>query len=218
MLALALALWSPADAHDNERSPRIDALRNDAMQHYHADDAAGFVQRMEVVAAASRGEIDLYNLACGYALTGQTDLAIATLRKLIDGRGASFDLQDDSDFDSLRALPAFNELVGLSAYYEEVNERLEPVRDQAMDYYSEGQYALFVQIMERVTAYSHNDKDVYNLACGYALVGRTEDALSQLEILAEHGPGADYGVADDSDFRSLRGNPRFQAVLARLRG
>lgn len=208
MLALALALVAPSYASDS--SHRIDGLRSDAMEHYHADDAAGFLSRMEIVAAATHGATDLYNLACGYALTGQGDKAIAILRSLVE-RGESFDLYGDSDFASLYDRPEFNDLVGLSTYYEEVNRRLEPVRDRAMEHYRAGRYDLFTQIMERVATYSRDDKDIYNLACGYALTGRPEEAIAQLRVLAERG--ADYGVEDDEDFAILRSDPRFAAIV-----
>jgi predicted Zn-dependent protease len=194
-------------------SDRYERARDAAMERYHAEDYAGFVTRMEALAKQSRWDQDLYNLACGYALAGQPERALQILEDLVS-RGSDHGFLHDSDFDSLRPLPAFASLVGLAAYYEEVNRRLEPVREAAMELYSEGRHEAFVQIMEEVAQYSNNDVDIYNLACGYALVGRAEDALAQLERLAQRG--SDYGVASDSDFDSLRGDPRFHALLVRL--
>jgi len=68
--------------------------------------------------------------------------------------------------------------------------------------------------MERVAEYSGNDVDVYNLACGYALNGQPDEALEKLEALVDRS--VDYGMATDEDFASLKGNPRFEALLARL--
>jgi len=38
--------------------------------------------------------------------------------------------------------------------------------------------------------------------------------VAKLEELVDRG--VDYGMATDSDFDSLRGDPRFEALLARL--
>lgn len=57
---------------------------------------------------------------------------------------------------------------------------------------------------------------LYNLACVYALAGLPERALDCLE----QGVGPLFGLRDwivhDHDLASLRGTPRFEAVLARL--
>lgn len=211
MLAMFLALSLCAEAR--ETNPGLESLRAEAMERYRRDDAAGFVERMEVVAASSRDETDLYNLACGYALAGRPEEALAVLRGLSD-RGASFDLLGDSDFDSVRDRPEFIELASRSKYYEEVNTRLEPVRDQAMEQYKEGRYEAFVHIMEPIATYSRNERDIYNLACGYALTGRRDEAIAQLQILAERG--TDLDIANDEDFVTLRGDPRFRDILVRL--
>jgi Flp pilus assembly protein TadD len=57
----------------------------------------------------------------------------------------------------------------------------------------------------------------YNLACSLALSGRTDDAYGRLERAIELGwDDAEHMVADE-DLASLRGQPRFEALLARLR-
>ena len=56
----------------------------------------------------------------------------------------------------------------------------------------------------------------YNLACSYALCGRREEALDALET-AERLGYADRGhLLADEDLASLRSEPRFQALVARL--
>jgi serine/threonine protein kinase/Flp pilus assembly protein TadD len=55
---------------------------------------------------------------------------------------------------------------------------------------------------------------VYNVACAYALVGRTEDALACLQRIMEHGDFLKNWAAKDSDLDSLRSDPRFQALLS----
>ncbi|HTS87746.1 MAG TPA: protein kinase [Gemmatimonadales bacterium] len=54
----------------------------------------------------------LYNVACVYALGGQSDDALACLEKAIqNGFGHRAWLENDSDFDSIRALPRFKQLL-----------------------------------------------------------------------------------------------------------
>ncbi len=54
----------------------------------------------------------------------------------------------------------------------------------------------------------------YNLACGYALVGRADDAIALLQQLSN--TGMDFGQAKDPDLDTLRDDPRFESLLARL--
>jgi carboxyl-terminal processing protease len=58
----------------------------------------------------------------------------------------------------------------------------------------------------------------YNLACGYALLGRPDESLYALEHAAESGFGDWQAVQSDQDLSSLRSDPRFDRVLARLKG
>jgi hypothetical protein len=191
----------------------IDAVRSDAMERYEAGDYAVFVDLMEAVAENSGSDVDDYNLACGYALAGQQQQALEKLRFLV-ARGSTFDMANDSDFDSLRGNPEFHRLLGEIAFHEEADRRLEPVRDLAMRAYHAGRYREFVEIMERVVEYSHNDVDVYNLACGHALMRHGNEAIAHLEFLADKG--VDFGAASDADFDPIRSDPRFQAVLVRF--
>lgn len=54
----------------------------------------------------------------------------------------------------------------------------------------------------------------YNLACGYARLGRKDDALRNLELSVENGGGA--GMATDDDLASLRAEARFKDLAARV--
>jgi Flp pilus assembly protein TadD len=54
---------------------------------------------------------------------------------------------------------------------------------------------------------------LYNVACMYALQGRGEQALDCLESALAHGFGQKAWIEHDADFTSLRGHPRFQALL-----
>jgi serine/threonine protein kinase/Flp pilus assembly protein TadD len=55
---------------------------------------------------------------------------------------------------------------------------------------------------------------LYNVACVYALLGQTEDALNCLGKVMEHGTFYKNWAAKDSDLDSLRSDPRFQALLS----
>jgi serine/threonine protein kinase/Flp pilus assembly protein TadD len=55
---------------------------------------------------------------------------------------------------------------------------------------------------------------LYNVACVYALVGRTQEALACLAKVTEHGTFYKNWAAKDSDLDSLRADPRFQALLS----
>jgi tetratricopeptide (TPR) repeat protein len=57
---------------------------------------------------------------------------------------------------------------------------------------------------------------LYNLACAYALTGRTDEALEALQASREAGYDFAHGMRTDSDLDSLRDDPRFQELLADL--
>lgn len=67
----------------------------------------------ELIAQNPQYPLPLYNLACAEALAGRKEDAIEHLRRSIalDGRSREW-AKGDSDFDSLRDEPAFQELVG----------------------------------------------------------------------------------------------------------
>lgn len=54
---------------------------------------------------------------------------------------------------------------------------------------------------------------LYNVACTYALLGQTEEAIDCLEKVTERGHWYRDWAAKDPDLDSLRSNPRFQALL-----
>ncbi len=54
---------------------------------------------------------------------------------------------------------------------------------------------------------------LYNIACVYALQGEAEQALGCLEKALMYGFAHKAWIENDSDLQSLRGHPRFQALL-----
>lgn|ERR1700720_701699 len=57
---------------------------------------------------------------------------------------------------------------------------------------------------------------LYNVACFYALAGSREEALDHLDKAIQNGFGHRDWLENDSDFDSLRDEPRFQALLRKL--
>ena len=54
---------------------------------------------------------------------------------------------------------------------------------------------------------------LYNVACTYAQLGRTEEALEALERGVEKGWGDKNWIEHDSDLDSIRDNPRYKAIV-----
>ena len=59
---------------------------------------------------------------------------------------------------------------------------------------------------------------LYNVACAYVQLGEKGKALDALEGAFANGRGALSWVEHDSDLDPLRGEPRFQEMMKRLRG
>jgi adenylate cyclase len=57
----------------------------------------------------------------------------------------------------------------------------------------------------------------YNVACAHALLGESDQALELLDRAIRHGRGNLGWIEHDTDFASLRGDPRFEAIIGRLR-
>jgi serine/threonine protein kinase/Tfp pilus assembly protein PilF len=71
-----------------------------------------------------------------------------------------------------------------------------------------------VKYAERAVAADPDDPMLlYNAACNFALLGRTDEALGALEQAVDRGYGDKNWIEHDSDFDSLRGSPRYKALL-----
>jgi len=53
----------------------------------------------------------------------------------------------------------------------------------------------------------------YNVACVYAVAQRHDEAIEALTQAVDHGFGNVEWVAHDPDWASLKGHPRFEALL-----
>ncbi len=82
-----------------------------------------------------------------------------------------------------------------------------------------GEHARALVADARVVALAPEDPTAhYNHACSLALSGREEEAYAGLErAIALGWDDADH-LAEDEDLACLRGQPRFEALLRRLKG
>jgi len=58
---------------------------------------------------------------------------------------------------------------------------------------------------------------IFNGACMFAKDGNKERALSLLEIAIDKGYGNIEWIEQDQDYDSLRGEPRFKALIEKLK-
>jgi len=57
---------------------------------------------------------------------------------------------------------------------------------------------------------------LYNVACVHARLGETDEAIDCLERAVKSGFGLREWLENDPDFATVRGDPRFQAILAKM--
>jgi tetratricopeptide (TPR) repeat protein len=57
----------------------------------------------------------------------------------------------------------------------------------------------------------------YNVACAYSILGDLDDALEMLGHAVQHGRGNLEWIGHDPDFDNLRSDPRFDAIVNRIR-
>jgi len=75
-----------------------------------------------------------------------------------------------------------------------------------------------IEWAERSLAIDADNADtLYNIACGFAIMGESERALDCLEKAGLKGTTIAEWADNDSDLDSLRDDPRFQAILADIK-
>ncbi len=180
-----------------------------------------------------------YNAACGYALTDRPEEALANLGKAL--RLGLDDLElltEDSDLDPLRSDPRFQALVDkafadagetrdpMTDYrYRRTQETLELLQQEGSrdsEAWAEVGTDLLTsrRLDDAVVAFSNavrfdrepRGNTLYNLACAHALAGQKSQALNSLEKAIHAGYSDPHHMQEDSDLRSLRGDPRFQKL------
>ena len=129
--------------------------------------------------------------------------------------------------DSLRIPPecsAVFERVGeefLAAIYSAATDRqphnVEALAELGHVYTRLGRYQDGLEVDHKLVEFEPLDPNVrYNLACSQALVGLHDEACSSLETAFELGYDDGTHLIEDDDLSSLRGLPRFEALLRRM--
>ncbi len=186
----------------------------------------------------------LYNLACARALSGDVPGALSALEKSVHaGFGSADHMVEDDDLASLRGEPEFRRLVQLTRdlqYYEPGTKdedpsswrksvtRLERVAREHPDlgraWFSLGFARLRAgdaqgsgQAFARALELGHRPPTtMYNLGCAAAQAGDRDAAIDWLE--RAEVAGFDLEIAlKDGDLDPLRSDPRFKALLDRVR-
>ena len=84
-----------------------------------------------------------------------------------------------------------------------------------MEPYNAKDYAGALEIAKGVLdTFPGNGLALYNIACMEALLGRPDDALAHLGEAIEVAPRLRENATTDEDFVSLRGNERFEELIA----
>lgn len=80
-----------------------------------------------------------------------------------------------------------------------------------------GQKALALELSDRALSMDPEEPSVlYNVACNYALLNKTESAIDCLEKAFRMGFGHVEWMEHDPDFASVRAHPRFQGLMQTL--
>jgi adenylate cyclase len=144
---------------------------------------------------------------------------------------AAFNVRPD-DYTVLSLIPAALESIGEHARAEAVarealaglKHQIELDPDDVRSLYMLagtlarlGQREAGIPYVERALKLRPDDyATTYNAACYYSLAGDTERALDLLERAGAAGTGNREWIERDDDLASLRGHPRFAALLAKL--
>ncbi len=89
---------------------------------------------------------------------------------------------------------------------------------RGMGLHSDEDYAGAIEAFGKaIEAGYREDAASYNIACGYALLGKTDQAFAWLNKAAEAGFDLSDYVGDDDDLDSLRSDPRWMQLKAQLR-
>jgi len=106
-------------------------------------------------------------------------------------------------------------LVGTGSTQENPVAEAQVHQREANQAYQAGDYDAFTRSLEIALGLNPSSFATrYNLACGYARTGRSDDALELLRGLT--AARVDFGMARDPDLASLRELPEFQALVAEL--
>jgi len=106
------------------------------------------------------------------------------------------------------------ELDFFAAILQNAPNYIEVLRSQAKNLALKGLHAESLQIDERWVSLRPADPlAYYNLACSYAVLKQSDQAIRTLRKAVEHGYRDFRHIREDRDFDSIRKDPRFRALL-----
>jgi beta-lactamase regulating signal transducer with metallopeptidase domain/cytochrome c-type biogenesis protein CcmH/NrfG len=180
-----------------------------------------------------------YNIACGYALLGESDQAFEWLQRAMDeGFDLSGYISHDDDLDSLKADPRWPEYKRLARQsesrskqrerevvairYEKIVARNpssgEPFYDIGIELLRADRYDLAAKAYQTAIDRGYRTATaLYNQACALALAGDVDGAIDRLRRSLDAGFDQPDTMKKDDDLDALRGDPRFAALLKEAR-
>lgn len=106
-------------------------------------------------------------------------------------------------------------LEGIARRVPDDHRVLRPLGDL---YTQVGRYADGLAVDRRLVSLCPDDAEVwYNLGCSLALVGDRDQAFDTLDQAVRHGYHDADWMSRDEDLATLRDDPRFTSLIARLR-
>ena len=206
--------------------------------HHDGDYEAAIAAFQKSIEAGHREDAATYNIACGHALLGQSDLAFEYLKKAIEeGFDVGVYLHDD-DLDSLHTDPRWPQLKkearengdgrfvrkskSAATRYERIVARNpqsgEAFFDVGIELLRTEQYDLAVQAYQAAIDRGYRiGTTSYNQACGYALAGQTDAAFAALRKALDNGFDSPDHLAKDDDLDNLHGDPRWAPLKKEAR-
>ncbi len=201
--------------------------------HHDGDYEAAIEAFQKSIEAGYKEEAATYNIACGYALLGNSDRAFEYLKKAMD---EGFDVGDylhDDDLDSLHSDPRWPQLKkearengdgefareakSAATRYQRIVARNpqngEAFFDVGLELLRSEQYDLSAQAYQAAIDRGYRVGTAsYNQACAYALAGDKDQAFAALRKSIDNGFDSPDHLAKDDDLDSLHGDPRWTAL------
>ena len=211
LLLVTAFLLAAAAAFAEHPVATAQRVQREAAAAYQAGDFAAFVAALERARALNPASYaTLYNLACGYALTGREAEALDLLEQLTAAR-IDYGMADDPDLASLRDSPRFRMLVDtLAANIVPVSNSTERLIVDRLDLMPEGialdagTGRLFFGSMRSGTVYATGPDETWSKFAtvgdrgAYSAIGMTVDAARGiLWVVATHFFLAEGFDADD---------------------